>query len=222
MGKTDNNIKMKKHAHNFIDLTGKRFGRLTVLRFSHKDSLRKTFWECLCSCGNKTTVYSQKLKTGHTKSCGCLNTEVCTIHGESKTKFFVKWNSLKNRCGKKRNYEHVSVCKRWDTFLNFKKDMHQSYLDHVAIYGEKNTTIDRINNDKGYSPSNCRWSTYEEQNNNLRKNITVVYKGEKKTISNWYRHFSSKINKATFAGRVKRGWTVEEAAKIPLKYNYKK
>lgn len=214
-------IKIKR-ANNFIDLTGKRFGRLTVVKLGKIKNKKKTYWICKCDCGNFSEVYSCKLKTGHTRSCGCLFTELCTKHGDHKTKFYRTWGSIKSRCGKRNNYINISVCKRWLKYENFKADMYTGYIKHSKKYGEKNTTIDRLDSKKGYYKNNCHWATYGIQGNNTSRNVFFEYKGKTMTAAQWRKKFNSKINRHTFIGRLHRGWDIKEAASKNLMYNYKK
>lgn len=177
------------------NLSGKKFSRLLVISFSNKNKNRY-FWNCLCDCGKKTIVRGDGLKGGKTRSCGCLNIEqlhskkniskliiAATVHGFSHSahgkKFYKAWTSMRERCLKK-NKTHfkryflrkIKVCSRWEVFENFKKDLYKSYLDHVEKFGEKETTLDRINNNKGYFKKNCRWATHKEQSNN-RENSKI-------------------------------------------------
>lgn len=95
-------------------------------------------------------------------------------HGDCNTLFYKKWAGMKSRCGKTKYYINIKVCKRWEDYNLFKKDLYKSYLEHVKLYGEKNTTIDRVDGKEGYTPKNCRWATYEEQSNNRSNNKKVT------------------------------------------------
>lgn len=186
--------------HNFIDLTNKKFNRLTVLKLA-KPRKGRTFWICKCKCGNLKEVEAYILKTNKYSSCGCLgkelrakrNTEIITTHGMTKTKIYRAWQHLRNRCQNQNNqaYRHyggrgISVCKKWNEFENFRDDMYESYKEHVVKFGEKQTTIDRIDNNGNYELGNCRWATYKEQAHNQRKNRSAkVRAGKLGSIARW-------------------------------------
>lgn len=215
----------KSHA-SYIrkDLSKQKFGRLTVINYSHtiktEYSRGKAFWLCKCDCGNTLTVPTDKLKSGHTKSCGCFHKERITTHGESKTYFFRRWHLVKQRALKDKRYIKWGICKRWLKYENFKEDMYPSYVKHIEKYGIKNTTIDRKDGNKGYSKSNCRWATMKEQNNNFRRNYKIIYKNKIYTVSELYEKLNPKVNRACFSRRiVVYGWTIERSL---IDYVYKK
>jgi hypothetical protein len=156
------------------DLTTQIFGQLLVLEFSHKEKLRrasKSFWRCLCSCGNLRIVNASNLKNGHTKSCGCLRSEMLAernfIHGHSNKRSWTTWYNMIARCHKEDHPSFkwygargITVCLHWHTYENFFEDMGEP-----APYQE----IDRIDNNLGYFPGNCRWVTREAQMQNKRQ-----------------------------------------------------
>jgi len=169
---------------HFIDLTGNSYGRLVVIK--RDDSTKKyTKWFCLCNCGNTKSIRGDALKSGVTKSCGCLNVTSHQTHKMTKTTEYIAWHSMKSRCYNEsyKGFDHygkrgITVCSRWlNSFENFYADM-----------GEKPTpkhSLDRINNDGGYSPENCKWSTYSEQNRNRRTSVLVDIDGVTKPLKEW-------------------------------------
>lgn len=166
-----------------LQLEGKKYFRLQVLNFRQgNDGAR--WWKCQCDCGKITFVRGADLKRGYVKSCGCWNSERTATknrtHNLSKTRFYRIWQAMKDRCLNSKNYRFVyygqrgiKVCRRWLRFENFRDDLYKSYLSHVEIFGEKNTSIDRINNNGNYEIKNCQWATQKEQVNNSRKVIKI-------------------------------------------------
>lgn len=168
-----------------LDLTGQKFGSLTVISFhgilgtGHK---RRSAFNCICDCGAEKVVLGWLLKYRKTLSCGCTRGLKNIKHGFSKKhkqhRLYRIWSGMKTRCYNRNiNYFHnyggrgITMAKSWHKFENFKSDMYQSYLDHVKIHGEKQTTLDRKNNNGNYCKSNCRWATKKQQANNTRKII---------------------------------------------------
>lgn len=177
----------------FIDLTGKRFGKLTVLERAPKQHYKGVHWICQCECGNTAIVSSSDLKSGSTNSCGCLRKERMseynkinrTKHGKSHLKIYDVWYGMIKRCTNADNKDYPRYggrgVKVFDEWLNF-----ESFYEWSMSNGYKeDLELDRINNDGNYEPSNCKWVTRKIQNNNRCNNKYVEYNGEIHTIAEW-------------------------------------
>jgi hypothetical protein len=195
-------------------MEGKRFGRLTVIKFEESNK-KGRIWLCKCDCGNEVMVSTGVLNSGRKKSCGCLqkevgerNMEISTKHGMKGTRIYRIWQNMKRRCSNRncREYLHyggrgISVCEDWaNDFLSFYKwSIENGYTDEL--------TIDRIDVNGNYEPSNCRWSTVKEQATNRRSNLSIEINGETKTVKEWCN--ISGITESTFYDRIHRGWQGE-------------
>lgn len=198
-----------------IDLTGQIYGRLEVKELVSRG--KKRIWKCVCSCGNNLALATERLRSGNTKSCGCLKRDR-TIernyrHGLTKTSEYNSWQSMKQRCLNPNNgdYRHyggrgIEVCERWSDFKNFLEDMGRKPNAH--------STIERIDNAKGYEPSNCIWSTQKAQCNNKRSNHYLEYQCETYTMKELAE--LTGINYSTLRERINnRKMTPEEAVHSP-------
>jgi hypothetical protein len=150
------------------DLSGLSFNGVEILRVSHVK--RSYFYVCRCSCGTEFTAEGDKIKRGHTRSCGCINESL--KHGKVGSSTYGIWAAMKTRCLNQNSPAYpyygargITVCERWMEFRKFLEDM-----------GERppGLSIDRIDNDKGYEPGNCRWATPLEQSHNRRKRGTCL------------------------------------------------
>lgn len=163
------------------NIAGMRFNRLIALEPTDKRYRRCIVWKCQCDCGSMVYVAANRLRNNNVMSCGCLNLElsgerlkkVNTTHGERRTRLHKIWSSMKERCNNPNNpaYKHyggrgIKVCEEWNDFLPFRDWAMSHGYDKDAPFGQ--CTIDRIDNDEGYSPDNCRWVDMTVQNNNKR------------------------------------------------------
>lgn len=190
----------------YDDLTANKYGKLAVIEraisTSKKD--KHAYWKCLCDCGNYAIVASHRLKGGETRSCGCIN------NGKSYTRLYRIWNDMKKRCyiiseTAYHNYggRGIIVCDEW--LHDF-----QAFYDWSMANGyREDLTIDRIEVNGNYEPSNCRWVTRKVQNNNTRRNHYLSFDGTTKSVAEWADITGIKQN--TLLYRIRRGWSVERA-----------
>lgn len=207
-----------------IPPVGQKFKQLTLLSYIHGERGRRGrmgVWRC--DCGNIHTASFANVMRGTTHSCGCYADKVRkgrkgkpVTHGLSKSVFYRRWRGVITRCNdpkgssyQKYGAKGVTVCERWMTFENFRDDMHSGWLEHCAIHGEKQTTIDRIDSTKGYEPGNCRWATYTVQMRNRNINHNLEFAGEKLCVSEWAERIG--ITHTTLSKRLQAGWSIERA-----------
>lgn len=191
-------------------MIGKTFNRLTVIRTVKRGAC--TLVECQCLCGEIVIAEPKRVRIGRIKSCGCYSREKVserfTKHGLSTNYIYRVWQSMISRCTKpKFSYYHlyggrgITVCERWRKFENFVADM--------GMRPSSEHSLDRIDNDGNYEPSNCRWATRLQQNNNKRSNHFVTCDGVKKTLIEWSRQTGVPPEK--IARRIKNGWPIHLA-----------
>ena len=205
-----------------IDLTGKLFGRLTVVQRSQNVG-ECVAWLCKCKCGNYHVVTGANLRQGNVKSCGCLRIEAAYVkrlkHGMSNTPIHNTWKQMKGRCYNTNDDAYddyggrgITVCDRWrNVFEAFDEDV--SKLPH---YGEDGYTLDRIDVNGNYEPENVRWSDSETQANNRRNNRLLTYNGKTQTEAQWAKELC--INVTTLNMRLnKYHWSIEKALTEPVK-----
>lgn len=180
------------------DLTGKRFGRLTVVEYLYGKN-RQSYWRCICDCGKEKITRASSLKAGLTRSCGCFHSDrskvVCSnnfkTHQGSKTRLFKIWVGMKKRCFDVKEPAYVNYGGRGITICDDWKNDFVSFRDWALNSGyEQNLTIDRIDNNGDYEPSNCKWSSAKEQANNRRSNILFAYKGKVQNLKTWCEELS--------------------------------
>lgn len=202
-------------------MTGKRFGKLVVIKRSGSDKHKNATWLCKCDCGNETIVSGIYLRQGETRSCGCLQRKVVreakTTHGLSKTRLYRVWAGIKNRCYNPRaeNYKYygakgVIMCDEWkNDFLSFRDWALNNGYDESAK--TQVCTIDRIDCGKSYSPNNCRIANHVTQCNNQTSNRIFTYNETSKSMAEWARVFGIKYT--TLRARIRRGIPFDKAIK---------
>ncbi len=199
-----------------IDMTGRKIGELTVISYEY--TIRRghcsiAYWKCKCSCGNEKIVAGTELRAGRTRTCGGTvhRKEWQKKHGLTNSRIHQIWTAMKQRCYNQNadNYNRyggkgVTVCDEW-------KENFQAFYDWAMANGYRDDlTIDRIDSNGDYEPSNCKWSTNLEQANNKRCNINITYNGETHTIAEWSR--ITKIPYGTLRRRiVDAKWDIETA-----------
>ena len=209
-----------------VDLTGRRFGRLTVVR---SDGQRKPkgnyYWLCRCECGAEKAVKNSHLMDGTTVSCGCFSREQCghrfrgktshnRKHGLSGTPTYVSWKCMRERCSNQGHPDYwryggmgVAVCPEWDSFEQFHSDM-----------GDRppGMTINRKDNSLGYCKSNCEWATQEEQHINRSITVYLSHGGETKPMKEWADRAG--VSLKTYSSRRRLGWSDSEIVTTPVQH----
>lgn len=200
-----------------IDLTGQRFGLLTVIKRSGTQGKSST-WLCRCDCGNECTVQGGNLRARHTTSCGCYRREFASknakTHGMTKTRLYRLWQRMRERCylKTKDGYDRyggrgITVCPEW-------MDSFEAFRDWAIANGYRDDlTLDRMDNDGPYSPENCRWSTIVEQANNKSTSRLITYGGRTQTLAQWAHEIG--IGRDTLRHRIESGWSIERALTEP-------
>lgn len=200
------------------DLTGQRFGRLVVISRAPNHvcpgGSYSVVWNCVCDCGNRVQVLANSLRNGNNKSCGCYRRDKRTRHRRTHTRLYNIWENMKQRCRNPNNRQYadyggrgICVCDEWLNFEVFYQwALSNGYNDSLSI--------DRIDNDKGYTPDNCRWTDATTQANNRRFCWYITYNGETRTASQWAE--IAGISADLFRGRLYRGWSVERALSTPI------
>ena len=201
-------------ARQKLDLMNHRFGRLVVVGeaepYVSPGGKKTRRCECKCDCGRTTIVAVCHLTSGNTKSCGCYgggnHKGRITRHGMRNTRLYHIWSRMKQRCKVRPEYAHVTVCEEWQKFEPFYEwSMSHGYADDLSI--------DRIDNNGNYEPSNCRWATRVQQMNNMSTNRRETLHGVTHTVAEWARIFG--IPHYTLRHRLDRGWDLERALTTP-------
>jgi hypothetical protein len=211
----------KEDMPKLKDLTGKVYGRLTVISHSHFTGFNKTkrhHWICTCSCGVTKSFMACSLTGGYAKSCGCLKKEETLkrliTHGEGGkatiTKEYITWVSIKARCTRKTDKTYrwygargIVMCERW---IN----SYETFLADMGRAPSQKHSIERNNNNGNYEPSNCRWATQKEQANNRRGNRIIEYNGIRKNLTQWCESLGLEYKK--IHQRIHKGnWSIDDA-----------
>lgn len=200
---------------------GQRFGHLTVIETGHTTGTMKARAAIVhCDCGNTKVVSIYVLYNGETISCGCRRLRMlqstARTHGESSSRLYSVWNSMKDRCRETPNQRTIAygrrgirVCAEW--MASF-----EDFRDWALAHGyEPGLTIERIDNDAGYSPENCRIATRAEQSANRRSNHWVTAWGERKCLMDWTRDARCPVTEGAIRQRLAKGWTPESAISTP-------
>lgn len=200
------------------DLTNLKFNRWTVVaRALSNTSHGHPKWVCFCDCGKAKEVSGSDLKSGKSKSCGCLSIELVKkreiTHNMSKSPEFSIWAGILSRCNNPNSSSYmfyggrgIRCCDRWIKFENFFEDM--------GNRPSKEHSIERINLNGDYTPENCKWATKTEQSRNRRNNKFLTINGKTKILQDWLSDFG--IKKGTYYARLKRGWSEQRALEIQL------
>jgi len=196
------------------DLIGKRFGKLTVVE-NTTSKKQQRMWKCVCDCGVYKITSTKLLNSGQCITCGCSKYTRARKHGMAGTKPYYVWFAMKKRITDKNSKDYylyggrgLKMDNRWHKFENFWKDMGDSYKGGLML--------DRIDNSKGYSMNNCRWTDPITQANNTRRNNYITFNRETKTLTQWERELG--VGKDVIGKRIRdRGWSIAKALTTPVK-----
>ena len=191
----------------YNDLTGRKFGRLTVIERTESNKCGKAKWKCVCECGNETTTTGGNLVQGITRSCGCLRCD----HGKTQTRLYGIWGGIKTRCFNPHSQRYsdyggrgITVCDEW-------RYSFEAFRDWAMAHGYRDDlTLDRIDVNGNYCPENCRWATYKEQASNTRTNRFITYDGKTMTWKQWAAELGIKYT-TLHARLTYYHWDVEKA-----------
>ena len=201
---------------------GDKFSKLTVIGFVGVNKKKKRVWLCRCECGKEIQVHTEKLTSGHTKTCGCTRIQNIvnaikisnTKHGMKGTKEYVAWSEMKQRCTNPnaqqyKNYGErgIKVCDRWlNSFENFYADMGKA---------AEGFSIDRIDVNGDYCPENCRWADYETQQYNRRDTVKITFNGITENLLYWSKRTG--ISTRNLYERFRRKWSAEKILTTPIR-----
>lgn len=200
--------KLKRYLGSPL-IPNKKYGKITAVKMAGKSG-HNMKWECKCECGKSFTALASNIASGNTKSCGChrrkVSTEMLRTHGMSGTNSYRLWSNMMRRCRDEGNAAYanyggrgIKVCDRWLEFENFFSDMGDR---------PKDRSLERRDNDLGYSPGNCYWATRKQQMNNTRANVILTIGDTSKTMTQWCEEFLIPVHRVI--ARRKMGWKDDE------------
>lgn len=202
-----------------IDLTGQRFGRLVVVeRLVERSNYLSPYWVCKCDCGNEARVLIGNLRNGNSTSCGCGRKEAAlasnTTHGMRHTSEYKIWLGIKVRCYNEKHHSYENYGAKGITMSDSWRKSFEAFYRDMGPRPSSKHSVERRENNKGYSKDNCYWATTIEQGNNRRNNILYERNGETKTLAEWCRLLGRKYRRVYY--RMKRdGWSFEKAIDTP-------
>lgn len=200
---------------------GQKFGRLTVIGFTYSSDRHKWAWVCRCDCGTEITAWPYLIKNGHTSSCGCLQKDRAragnTIHGKTYTRLYSIYNGMKSRCFNSNQEAYkdyggrgITICEEWLSSF-------ESFYDWAITHGyQDGLSIDRIDNDGNYEPSNCRWATRPAQQRNTSRTNLITIDGRSQSLTDWAKERG--LNYHTVSYRIhQKGMSPEQALGFEVK-----
>ncbi len=206
-----------------VDMIGKRFGRLAVVGQS-ESKLWRARWVCVCDCGREAVVDGANLRTGHVQSCGCLQRDSIAAVGKrtrkhgaaiDKTPEYAAWASMKTRCFNPKAQQYANYGARGITVCAAWRDSFEAFIADMGARPSSKHSLDRIDNERGYEPENCRWATVHQQNNNQRHNRLIEVDGVVSTVAEAIARLGA--HPATIKTRINRGWSIDRAFSVPIK-----
>lgn len=188
----------------FVDLKGKKFGKLVVTERAENAPSGHAQWKCKCECGNDVITKSVSLNQGYRKSCGCISGTINGPKSKGRDRLHVIWSTMKQRCYNEKDKKYpiygsrgIIICDEW------RNDFESFYLWAISNGYSDSLSIDRLDVDGNYDPSNCKWATVKEQARNRRTNVFVEINGETKTMIEWAEEYNIKY--VTFKARYYSG-----------------
>lgn len=200
-----------------LDLAGQRFGRLVAVeRLFEREGYLSSTWVCRCDCGKEARIFIGNLRNGNTKSCGCMAKDALaarsTTHGMTNSLEYSSWQAIKNRCYNEKHEQYIDYGGRGIVMCDEWKESFEAFYRDMGPRPSDKHSIDREDNNLGYSKDNCRWATASEQANNRRSNRLYEYNGQVKTLTQWCRELD--LSYAKIKHRLSRsGWTFSRAVR---------